>query len=126
MVPVKRAFTNIICDDVEAVTRFYEQLLGLSRTGDFGWFVLLGYDEKPDFALGVLAADHETVPESLAVDQGGMVLTFVVDDVHRIHERALAMQADILEPPKALSYGQTRLLLRDPAGCAVDISSPTP
>ena len=125
MAIVTRAFTNIVCDDVETVAGFYEQLLDLSRTGDFGWFVLLGAGDRPDFALGVLDSGHETVPEALARDQGGMVLTFVVDDAHRIHERARAMQADILEPPRALSYGQTRLLLRDPAGCAVDISSPT-
>ncbi len=97
----------------------------MKRAGDFGWFILLGSDEMPHFELGILDVHHETIPPQLALSTAGVVLTFVVDDVRAHHGRALAMGADIVQEPTALPYGQTRLLLRDPAGTAVDISSPT-
>ena len=120
-----RAFTNILCTDVAATARFYEALLGLTRTGDFGWFILLGMEATPGFELGLLDATHDTVPQG-AGQPSGVILTFVVPDVHTAHQKAQALNADILAPPTPLPYGQTRLLLRDPNGTLIDISSPTP
>ncbi|MEO0915043.1 MAG: VOC family protein, partial [Pseudomonadota bacterium] len=78
----------------------------------------------PGFELGILDITHETIPPEIAARPGGAILTFVVDDLAEIHERALAMRAEILQPPTDLPYGQRRLMLRDPAGTAVDLSSP--
>jgi catechol 2,3-dioxygenase-like lactoylglutathione lyase family enzyme len=122
---MNRAFTNILCHNVQETARFYETLLDLRRVGDHGWFVLLGSDRPSGFELGFIERSHEAVPEAMATEAGGVVLTFVVDDVEDIHRRAVAMNAEILQEPTALFYGQTRLLLRDPSGTVVDVSSPT-
>ena len=121
---MNRAFTNILCSDVETTAQFYEALRGLTRGGDFGWFVLLGSDGMPGFELGILDQHHETIPSELATRPAGMVLTFVVEDLEPVYQKARAMQAEILQEPTDLPYGQRRVLLRDPAGATVDISSP--
>lgn len=121
---MNRAFTNILCSNVEDTAQFYQDLLGMKRTGDFGWFVILSHDDMPGFELGVLQRDHETIPDGLSSRPGGTILTFVVTDLEEIHARAAAMQASILQEPTELPYGQRRMMLLDPAGTAVDVSSP--
>ncbi|MEM8824350.1 MAG: VOC family protein [Pseudomonadota bacterium] len=122
---MERAFSNILTDSVEQTAQFYEGLLGMKRAGDFGWFVVLAHDDMPGFELGILDNNHETVPDELVKAPGGSILTFVVSDLHSIVARARSMRADIIQGPTDLPYGQRRLMLRDPAGSAVDISSPT-
>ena len=121
---MKRAFANILCQNVEETARFYETLLGLKRAGDFGWFVVLTHEDMPGFELGVLDRDHDTIPPGILPRPGGCILTFVVDDLTEIRARALAMGAEIVQGPTDLFYGQCRLMLRDPAGTAVDVSAP--
>ncbi|WP_171099694.1 VOC family protein [Ruegeria sp. HKCCD7255] len=121
---MNRAFTNILTGNVEQTAEFYEDLLGLKRTGDFGWFVRLSHEDKPGFELGILNKDHDTIPEGVAKTHGGCIFTFVVSDLDVVVANAQAMQADIIQKPTDLPYGQRRLMLRDPNGTAVDISAP--
>lgn len=123
---MKRAFTSILVADPERSARFYEQLLGMNRHGDFGWFVILTHEGIPGLEFGILNRDHETVPAALAKAAGGALLTFVVDNVTESYARAQAMEADVLEAPTDMPYGQRRMLVRDPDGLVLDISSPTP
>ena len=53
-----------------------------------------------------------------------MILTFLVEDCDAVYETAKAMKANIVEVPREMAYGQRRMILRDPAGTFVDISSP--
>ncbi|WDR03037.1 VOC family protein [Devosia algicola] len=121
---MNRAFTNILCSDVQGTAQFYQDLLGMKRAGDFGWFIVLSHDEMPNFEMGVLSKDHETIPAGLSSGPGGSILTFVVNDLEDVHAKAISMQAEIIQEPMELPYGQRRLMLRDPAGFAVDVSSP--
>ncbi|MBB5516062.1 catechol 2,3-dioxygenase-like lactoylglutathione lyase family enzyme [Rubricella aquisinus] len=121
---MKRAFTNILTDDVDGTASFYESLLGLRRSGDFGWFVLLAHPDMPAFELGVLDNSHETIPSGHDALPGGTMLTFVVDAVEAIHKTASELGVEIVQAPTDLSYGQRRVLLRDPNGTLVDVSAP--
>ena len=123
---MQRAFTNILCEDVNKTARFYESLLGMTRHGDFGWFVILTHPKLPSLELGLLDRNHETVPTGMSSAPAGIILTFVVDDVQICYARALEMQADIIEPPTNMPYGQCRLLLRDPECTMIDLSSRIP
>ncbi|MEM9582198.1 MAG: VOC family protein [Pseudomonadota bacterium] len=122
---MNRAFVNILSADVEATARFYQDLLGMKRIGDFGWFIILSHVEMPAYEIGILDRDHETIPIDMPSTPGGYIMTFVVDDVEKAHVQAIAMRAEIIEEPTELAYGQRRLLLRDPAGSIVDVSAPT-
>ena len=123
---MQRAFTNILAANVDATARFYEDLLGLRRAGDFGWFVILSHEDMPGFELGILDRNHDTIPKGVSRTPAGVIATFVVSDVAAVHDKAIAMKAEIVEGPTDLPYGQRRLMLRDPAGTAVDVSAPIP
>lgn len=121
---MERAFVNILTGDVAATAQFYQDLLGMTRTADFGWFVVLSHKDMPRFEMGILDATHDTIPNGISPSPAGFIVTFVVKDLEEIHARAIAIQAEIIQEPTDLPYGQQRLMLRDPAGTAVDISAP--
>lgn len=121
---MNRAFTNILCSNVPATAQFYQDLLGMKRIGDFGWFIVLSHDEMPHFEMGILSKDHETIPPELSFAPAGFILTFVVSDIEDVYARAIAMRVPIIQEPTDLPYGQRRLLLRDPSGAVVDVSAP--
>lgn len=120
-----RAFFNVVTRDLAAARNFYVDLLGFSVAFSSEWFVQLrGPGDGPE--LGFLHPDHAVVPESARERPTGGMLTIVVPDVDPIHERAVASGVEILEAPRNLFYGQRRMLVRDPDGTIVDISSECP
>lgn len=122
---MERAFTNVLSADVETAARFYETVLGMTRHYDSDWFVLFTDPDRPGFEFGVLDRNHETVPEVCRAAPAGVVLTFVVGDLQPVAARARESGAVIVQEPTLMPYGQTRMLLRDPDGTIVDVSSPT-
>ena len=120
---MKRCFTNILSDDVEKTAQFYESLLGMKRDFNSDWFVTLVHDEAKGFELGILKKTHDTVPANIRKKPAGIILTFVVSDCETVFERATQQGMHIIEPPTDMPYGQRRVLLRDPDGTVVDISS---
>ncbi|WP_366135948.1 VOC family protein [uncultured Maribacter sp.] len=51
-------------------------------------------------------------------------MTFVVDNTDEIFKIAESEKFEIISEPTDTFYGQRRLLLKDPNGTLVDISSP--
>ena len=123
---VRRTMYNIAADDLEKVRDFYRDLLDMEVIYESDWYMVLMPKEGPRFELGIIARNSEVTPPAAANPHGGGYLTFVVEEVLVAFEQAKAIGAEILEPPTDLFYGQRRLLLRDPAGTIVDISSPVP
>ena len=119
-----RCFTNILSDDVGRTADFYTEVLGMQRHFDSDWFVILTHPGVEGLELGVLQRDHDIVPEAVRQAPSGVIVTFVVSDCDEVYARSKACSADILEPPTNLFYGQRRMLLRDPDGTVVDVSSP--
>jgi len=117
---------NIAADDLGKVRDFYRNLLDMDVIYESDWYVVLMPSEGPRFELGIIARNSDVTPPIAANPAGGGYLTFVVEEVLVAFEQAKAMGAEIREPPTDLFYGQRRLLLRDPAGTIVDISSPVP
>lgn len=54
----------------------------------------------------------------------GLVLTFVVNDVELYYKKAMQFGMKIIQKPTNLLYGQRRLLIEEPSGALIDISSP--
>lgn len=122
---MKRAFTNILSSNVRKTAEFYEKLLGMTRHFDSDWFVILTHPDINGLEYGILQKDHETVPALARTEAGGAIVTFVVADCDRVHAIAKELNADILQDPTDMPYGQRRLLLRDPDGTIIDVSAPT-
>ena len=122
---MNRMFVNLLCQDVSASAGFYEELLGMTRHFDSNWFVILTHPNMPGLEFGILERDNEVVPASVRAAPQGVIVTFVVEDVQAVFEKAQALGARVIQEPSVMFYGQTRLLVADPEGTVVDVSAPT-
>lgn len=122
----ERAFFSILCADVRATSGWYVDLLGYQVAFDSDWFVHLADPANPSLELGFIARDHEIVAEQMRPHPTGGLLTVVVADVDAVHREALARGIEVAEAPTDLFYGQRRMLLVDPEGQVVDVSSECP
>ena len=123
---IQRAFVSIFSDRLEQTRDFYLALFDWRVDFDSDWFVHLQAKDAPGLELGIIRRDHEIVPAALRAAPAGTMVTIVVPDVDAVHRAAVALGAPIVEAPRDLFYGQRRMLLRDPDGTVVDVSSECP
>ena len=120
---IQRVFASVFTDHLQESRDFWVGMLGFGVTFESNWFIQLAAPGDAALELGLLLRDHETVPaEFQRYPQGGLV-TVVVDDVDVVHAEALRRGARIVEPPTDMFYGLRRMLVTDPNGQLVDISS---
>lgn len=126
MRPMLRGFFSVTSDDLTASRDWYVGLLGYEVEFDSDWFVHLRDPANPCLELGILSRSHEVVPERVrSVPTGGFV-TLVVEDVDAVHRHAQERGVEVLEEPTDQFYGQRRMLVVDPNGLVLDISSECP
>lgn len=122
---LNRVLFNVLCKDLSDSVAFYRELFGLETVYDSDWFVILSPAGQPNVQIGLIDQVSEFTPRHAWGMHEGTYLTFVVDDVLDVMDRARAMGADIVSEAVALDYGQTRGLIRDKNGMVIDISTPT-
>lgn len=123
---VRRAFPNILSDRLPETRDFYVALLGFRVAYDSDWFVsLTDPDGEACSELGIWQVGHELVPPPYRADPAGVILTFVVDDVDAVHAEARRLRLPVVAPPRDLFYGQRQMLVNDPNGLLVDVSTPS-
>ena len=120
---MQRCFTNILSANVNKTASFYEQIFGMDRHFDSDWFVVLTHKSLDGLELGILHRDNEIVPEPVRNPPAGLMITFVVDNCDSIHKLVIKQGVKIIEPPTDMPYGQRRMLIQDPEGTVVDVSS---
>jgi predicted enzyme related to lactoylglutathione lyase len=116
--------TNLFTHDLNASRNLFEKLLNFEVEFESDWFISLNAPADSG-KLGLMQRKSEFIPDADQRSPQGVMITVVVDDVEATHAQAQAMKLDIVETPRDLPYGQRRMLLRDPSGALVDISSPT-
>lgn len=121
-----RSFYSATSTNLERTRDWYVSLFGYRVEFESDWFVHLQDPENPAIELGIIARDHEIVPEQHRADPAGGMLTLVVDDVDTLHTQAVDEGIEVVEEPRDLFYGQRRMLLLDPDGLMVDVSSECP
>ncbi len=121
---INRLIPNICSDFLAESKQFYTGLLGFSLTYDSDWYVQVTSPQDPRLELGFIRRDHDLVPEPYRTPPQGMYLTVVLDDVDAVYKQAQAMGLEVLQPPQDEFYGQRRMLLPDPNGLLLDISTP--
>ena len=119
-----RILTNICSDDLKQSKEFYIELLGFNVKYDSDWYVQLCSPADSEIEYGIIQRNHELVPGEYQNPPNGMYVTFVVDNVDTIYEKALNMGIPIIQEPRNEFYGQRRFLTKDPSGCLIDICSP--
>jgi predicted enzyme related to lactoylglutathione lyase len=122
----QRSFYSVLSDDLGKAKEWYISLFSYRVEFESDWFIHLQDQDNPSIEVGIIARTHEIVPEQSRGAAGGGMLTLVVDDVDAIHRQAVAKGLSVVEEPRDLFYGQRRLLLVDPDGLLVDVSSECP
>jgi len=122
----QRSFYSVFSTDLPSARDWYVSIFDYRIEFESDWFVHLQDPDNPSIELGLIMRTHEIVPDQFRSDPAGGMLTLVVDDVDVLHSRAVASGAKVLEQPRDLFYGQRRLLLVDPDGLLVDVSSECP
>lgn len=121
---IDRGFANIVTTDVDTTSAWYTELLGWDIEFQSDWFVHLKVNESPGVELGIINSDHEiAAPFTTSSAGSAVVLTIVVADVDATHDKAMSLGYEVLQRPTDLFYGQRRMVLRDPSGTLVDVSS---
>ena len=122
MAILNRIMTNICSDKLIETKSFYTKLFDFNVNYDSDWFIhLVSKDKK--FELGIIDKSNDLVPEGFQNSPQGFYITFVVESADELLAVAKAEEFEIVSEPEDTVYGQRRLLLRDPNGTLVDISS---
>lgn len=116
--------TNICASDIQRSKRFFTRLLDVKVAREGDWYVHFNSRNAPALEFAVVARDHDLVPEEFRAAPCGIHMTFVVNDVDALYNRAVATGVKIVQAPRNEIYGHRRFLVRDPDGCLIDISSP--
>lgn len=115
--------TNICSDNITKSRDFYTKLFDFTVDYDSDWFIhLISKDKKLE--LGIINRTNEIVPKDFQNHPKGFYVTFIVDNTDEIFKIAKSEKFKIISEPNDTFYGQRRLLLKDPNGTLVDISSP--
>ena len=119
---IHRMMINICSKELEQSKQFYTQLFDFTVNFDSDWFVqLISQDQQLE--LGIISQSSEIVPQAVPATSGGYYITFVVENADAVFELAKQKQIEIIQEPEDTFYGQRRLLLKDPNGVIVDVSS---
>jgi len=105
---------NICSDNLQNSKNFYTKLFNFRVDYDSDWFIHL-VSKDGQLELGIIDRVNQIVPEEYQNLPTGFYTTFVVDNAD-----------EVVEIPTDTIYGQRRLLLKDPNGSLVDVSSPIP
>ncbi|WP_298475415.1 VOC family protein [uncultured Maribacter sp.] len=125
MKKINRIMTNICSDDLVKSRDFYTKLFDFNVNYDSEWFIhLISKDNKLE--LGIIDRTNDLVPEEYQSKPQGFYITFVVSNADKIYEIAISENFEVVRKPSNTFYGQRRVLLKDPNGALVDISSPIP
>ncbi|TMM57462.1 hypothetical protein FEE95_13335 [Maribacter algarum] len=120
---IKRVMTNICSDNLAKSRDFYTKLFDFKVDYDSDWFVHL-ISKDQELELGIIARTNGIVPKHFQNNPQGFYITFVVDNADEIFKIAKLEKLEIISEPNDTFYGQRRLLLQDPNGTLVDVSSP--
>jgi len=93
---------------------------------DSDWYVHLVCPQNGALELGIIDRNYDLVPKHYDGPANGLYLTFIVDDVETVLLRANELGFPILQEPRPTFYGQHRMLLSDPDGTLIDVSSLLP
>lgn len=123
MQTVTRLLTNICSNNLIETKDFYTSLFDFKVNFESDWFIQLTNDTG-NIELGIIELNNDLIPSTYQNKPNGFYITLVVENVDPVFELAKARKYKIVEPPQSTSYGQRRLLLKDPSGTLVDVSAP--
>ena len=115
----------IMTHDVAGTAAFYTSHLRFKPLFESDWYVHLQSTEDESVNLGIVGADHETIPEQARGKASqGLLINFEVEDPDAVHERIVAAGLPILRSLRDEAFGQRHFILADPNGVLIDVIKP--
>lgn len=115
---IRRAVPGLISADLDRSRAFYRDFLGFDVGMDMGWIVNFVSPDNPTAQVIVMAEDRSAhVPPDMTVE---------VDDVDRVHARAIEIGHEVVHPLTDEPWGVRRFFVRDPDGAIVNVMSHLP
>lgn len=121
---IARLIPNICSDCLPETRDFYVKVLGFEVQFESDWYIQVVAPGQPQLEIGIMQRDHELVPAAFQTTPAGTFLTVVLDQVDEVYAKALEQHLQIMQPPRDEFYGQRRMLLTDPNGLLIDVSTP--
>jgi uncharacterized glyoxalase superfamily protein PhnB len=125
MKTINRMMANICSNKLAESRDYYTKLFDFKVDYDSDWFVHL-ISKGKHLELGIISPTSDIVPDEIKESLQGFYLTFVVENADEVFEIAKKEGFGIVTEPTDTFYGQRRMLLKDPNGAIVDVSSPIP
>jgi len=117
----------ISVQDVEASSRWYQQLLGCESGHGGKEYERLNYNGNLVLQLHQWELDHKQGPLGDPADRpygNGVLLWFELEDFDAAVARAMKMKVEVLKPAQPSENGNHEFWLRDPDGYGVVLTSP--
>lgn len=110
---IRRAVPARTSADLAQSRAFYGDLLGFAVGMDMGWIVNFVSPDTPTAQVIVMEEDRsaEVQPD----------MTVEVDDVDRLHDRAVELGYAVVHPLTDEPWGVRRFFVRDPDGTVVNV-----
>ncbi len=122
MQPIHRLIFNICSSNLVESKSFYTTLFDFTVGFESDWFINLKSQSQP-YEIGIIEKENDLAPSESRNNPTGVYLTFVEEDVEATYQLAKSLNFEILQAPEDTFYGQRRMLLKDPDGLVVDVSS---
>ena len=116
----------LMTGDVAGTAAFYIQHFDFQPLCDSEWYVHLQTMDNSAVNLGIVAGDHETVPEEGRGQASGLLINFEVEDADAVYRRAVAAGLPILLELRDEPFGQRHFITKDPNGVLIDVIKPIP
>ncbi|MCZ8237272.1 MAG: VOC family protein [Leptospiraceae bacterium] len=119
---INRMLTNICSERLSESSEFYTKLFDFVIDYESDWFIHL-ISKESKLELGLIHVNSEIVPKDSRIQGTASYITLVVDNVDDVFEVSKKNKYEIIQEPENTFYGQRRMLLKDPNGYTIDVSS---
>jgi predicted enzyme related to lactoylglutathione lyase len=121
---MKLAYTRIVTKDVAALTKFYQEVTGITPK-----ILHEAYVEFPVVGSSLAISSQNTmdahgVRAASAASNRSVVLDFQVEDVDREHARIREFVSDIVLEPTNQPWGNRSMMFRDTDGNLINFYAP--
>ncbi len=128
---MKIRLTSVYVDDQDKALRFYTDVLGFAKKGDFRngpfrWLTVTSPEEPDGVELQLASNDNPAAKayQQAIFQQGQPAAMFFTDDAQSDYERIKARGGDFTMPPTAVT-GSTIAMLKDTCGNLIQLTQLT-
>lgn len=116
----------LLSSNVGEAAAFYIAHLRFQPLYQADWYMHLQSLDDPAVNLGIVAKNHDSIPEIARGRTGAMLLNFEVEDVDAHYARLHAAGVRIALGLRNEEFGQRHFILEGPDGVLIDIIRPIP